>query len=612
MRPKIANLTIIVLVIALGGAGALLYRQLKSEPATSEQWTKGPPVDRLDFADKDLGEISAFVNQAWRGGEPAPLPLLKQPTEGVYLGARRRGLRPAEAWGFGENSSAAMLDGIKKLRQKLDANVQSIDTLEVFFIAASQEAETSKRLFSNIRRGVHGLEIRDGDKRTRYSPTYTIASNRKNERLLQLYKEDESLSDAQVAELRFRFLRGPQLLIPLVAKPDKPGPALRMERGNTYVPYRDVTQDNVEAFAKRMATWMAANLNAEGRMTYLYWPSRSEEAPKRDNLIRQFMATIALGRIASRVAPEEEEAAWQRSRSNLQHNLTKYYRQEADFGFVEGRGSAKLGSAALAALAIVEHPEREQWSEEEKGLRKTVQSLWREDGSFRSFYKPAARNDNQNFYPGEALLLWATLYSQSKDEALLAQFMKSFQYYKAWHLDESVSNRRNPAFTPWHTQAYFMVWTHTKSDELRDFIFQMNDWLVPIQQWQDTRYRDTKGRFHDSKRPFGPPHASSTGVYLEGLVDAYALAKSVGDEARMERYSTAIRRGLRSSMQLQFVDDVDMFYVGDRDAVFGGLRTTVYNNQIRCDNVQHTLMGTQKILEAGLLPSAGANSPAGR
>jgi hypothetical protein len=50
-------------------------------------------------------------------------------------------------------------------------------------------------------------------------------------------------------------------------------------------------------------------------------------------------------------------------------------------------------------------------------------------------------------------------------------------------------------------------------------------------------------------------------------------------------------------MQLQFVDDVDMFYVGARDRVRGGLRTTVYDNQIRVDNVQHVLMAVQKVLD---------------
>ena len=49
-------------------------------------------------------------------------------------------------------------------------------------------------------------------------------------------------------------------------------------------------------------------------------------------------------------------------------------------------------------------------------------------------------------------------------------------------------------------------------------------------------------------------------------------------------------------MQLQFVDDVDMYYVSKREHVEGGIRTTVFDNRIRCDNVQHPLMGIIKIV----------------
>ena len=56
--------------------------------------------------------------------------------------------------------------------------------------------------------------------------------------------------------------------------------------------------------------------------------------------------------------------------------------------------------------------------------------------------------------------------------------------------------------------------------------------------------------------------------------------------------------GLRSAMQLAFRNDVDMFYVAERDRVKGGLRTTVFNNKIRVDNVQHVLMAVQKIIRA--------------
>jgi hypothetical protein len=52
-------------------------------------------------------------------------------------------------------------------------------------------------------------------------------------------------------------------------------------------------------------------------------------------------------------------------------------------------------------------------------------------------------------------------------------------------------------------------------------------------------------------------------------------------------------------MQLQFVDKVDMFYISPPmyRYVKGGIRTTVYNNEIRCDNVQHSLMAVLKILD---------------
>ncbi len=599
MRARFAKISAFVLVICLGAAAAYWQRSRVPGPSTGEEVVE----TELTIQEKDLPAIASFVDQRWQG-QPSTAPKVFQTgSEAVYLAARRKGERRAEAWGFGETAAEAIAGGIASLQEELDKGA-SIDTLEIFVIAATSPVESERQLFSNIRRGVQGLEIRQGDERELHSPTYALASNRKNQRLIELYVKEKKLSPQERGDLKFRFLRGPQLLVSLTSPQGGEARALLMERGNQYQRLETITQSTVDAFAKRMATWMTSSLHEDGRMTYLFWPSQGQEAPDKDNLIRQFMATIALGRIAARLPAEEASEAYRRSAMNIDYNLKAYYQREGDFGFVLGRGKAKLGSAALAALAIVEHPERARWLEEEEALLRTVQSLWGADGSFRSFYKPQTRNDNQNFYPGEALLLWATLYSQSKDEVLLEQIMKSSRYYRAWHLDSSVAKRRNPAFTPWHTQAYYMVWTHTKSEELKDFIFEMNDWLVPVQEWEGSRYRDTKGRFYDSTRPFGPPHASSTGVYLEGLVDAYSLAKSIGDQERMKRYALSIRRGLRSSMQLQFVDEVDMFYIQNRERVFGGLRTTVYNNQIRCDNVQHTLMGVQKILEAGLLPGS--------
>ena len=136
----------------------------------------------------------------------------------------------------------------------------------------------------------------------------------------------------------------------------------------------------------------------------------------------------------------------------------------------------------------------------------------------------------------------------------------------------------------------------------------MNDWLLPLQQWEAAPQADQRGRFYDPARPdFGPPHAASTGAYLEGLAEAFRLAGAVGDEARRAAYAAAIRRGLRNLRQLQFVEETEMFYISKRDRVLGGLRTECYDNTIRVDNVQHALMA---ILALHGLPGFAHTEPA--
>lgn len=156
---------------------------------------------------------------------------------------------------------------------------------------------------------------------------------------------------------------------------------------------------------------------------------------------------------------------------------------------------------------------------------------------------------------------------------------------------------RNPAFVPWHTQASASLFAQTGRRELADFAFEINDWLLPMQQW-DGLAPDLRGRFHDPRRPeFGPPHAASTGAYMEGLADALALARAVGDRARAAAYERALRRGLRSLRQLQFRDWRDAFYVSRKRRVMGALRTEVYDNAVRVDSAAHALMAAIRILQ---------------
>jgi hypothetical protein len=117
-----------------------------------------------------------------------------------------------------------------------------------------------------------------------------------------------------------------------------------------------------------------------------------------------------------------------------------------------------------------------------------------------------------------------------------------------------------------------------------------------MQRWGGDLEPDLWGRFHDPARPeFGSPHASSTGVFMEGLAEALDLAIEAGDSKRSSAYELALRRGLRSLAQLQFRDALDAYYVSDLARVLGAIRSEAYNNMIRIDNIQHASMALLKL-----------------
>jgi hypothetical protein len=233
----------------------------------------------------------------------------------------------------------------------------------------------------------------------------------------------------------------------------------------------------------------------------------------------------------------------------------------------------------------------EHASHEATQLLRFIEHMQNTDGSFRTFLRPEGRNDCQNFYPGEAMLALARVHAVTGEPGLLVRIQRAFAYYRDWHRAQ-----RNPAFVPWHTMALCYLYQVAGRDDVRDFVFEINDWLIGIQA-TDPSQPDAVGEFYDAARAqFGPPHASSTGVYLEGLIDAWSLAKRLGD-ARADAYRHAILRGLRSLRQLQFRNDDAMFYIRHKARVRGGIRTSTHNNEVRIDNVQHGLMAIWHVLE---------------
>lgn len=565
--------------------------------------TGGPAeVDCCEYptilADHNMPLTAFLVRDLWEDGRPGRYTLpdrFATPAQAVYVGLLSNGELRSDIWSFKGTVLDGLKNGIARAKEKIPPGErEDVDTVVLFLGHSFQRV--SKRNFdrdvlANRHRGRIAFEVRNKDKAVFFAPFKAVMENRSHYQLVNALAEANGVEhDKFLGESRIRVFDGEQIVVRLGYRPR----ATLLERGDRYVKVSDVSQKSVKAAARKATAWLKNNLSHEGQLNYGYLPAEGRP-DRKNNMIRQWMATVAMNRAAKLAI---DRGIWEKARQNIEYNLQHYYHRQGSFGLIHSDPDViKLGAVALAGLAVLENYNGAQYKAEERALAQTVLSLWQPDGSFRTFFRPRSRNDNQNFYPGEALLFWASLYERDRDPELLERFMKSYEYYRSWHLQP---DNRNPAFVPWHTQAYYKIWQITRDPRLRQAIFEMNDWLLDVQQRSVVDdYADFLGRFYDPNRPFGPPHSSSTGVYLEGLIDAFRLAREVGDRARAEQYQIAIVLGLRSTMQLQFDDDWDMFYVpkAKRKLVRGGVRTRAYDSTIRCDNVQHNLMAMLTILQ---------------
>ncbi|MGE0667617.1 MAG: hypothetical protein AB7O49_13755 [Sphingomonadales bacterium] len=592
----------VLLFVAALGAFLVLRTHIGDTLATRIVALVSPGGGSCCDAGEVLTEFEApllayAVSDLWRDGRARELPLparLSTPTQAVSVAVVSRGQVVRQTWIRDGTVMEAITAALTQFRGQMSAEERAgVDTVELFLGHSFRKIaldDYDEQIFAAHHRGIRGLEITYNDRTALHSPIEVLRRNVTADRLVRDFATAAGTDrPTLVQKAVFNVFDGEQVLVRVGSQPQ----GILMERGNAYVRPEDVTARSVLEAARLAGDWLAANVATSGELPYGFRPSELKPL-EGANRVRQWMATIALERAA---LPRLDPAIWELAERNLAFNLASTYRQEGELGVITGPSNeVSLGSVALAALAIAESHAGGRYAAEQAALGATIDRLHEPGGAFRTFLRPAARTDNQNFYPGEALLYWAALYEKYPDPALLDRFMASFRHYRQMHRDH-----RNPAFIGWHSQAYYRMWRATGDTALRDFVFEMNDWLVGLQQWGiPTEYRDLMGRFYAPGAGYGPPHASSTGIYMEGLVDAFRLARESGDAKRAETYRIAILRGLRDVLQLQFADEVDMFYVppGFQPFVKGGIRTTGYDSVIRIDNVQHNLMAMLNVLQA--------------
>jgi hypothetical protein len=548
-----------------------------------------PLAQRAAVTDEVLGRLVAEARQelAHRRGEPRR-PGSRPPSEsalmagnavrvtwlagGVVLGsgtARGRSL-PASA----RLAAARALDGLE-----LDAETPVTVLVELALPERAAPVENFLALPQRLDGGRQGFVVGIGEARRRVSATQILASGHSAEAHLKAVARELNLVERSLAGETVELAVFDAVLA--LGLPEEA--PVRLFRGGRLVPLAAVGPRAVQEALARSDAWYAAHQRPDGSLPYLYNPVADEVAETESSLIRQAFNVASMGALAAALG--ESEAA-DRGRRALDWLLESHYLEHPrrPWGYLsDAEGEINLGCAAAGLWAILQNRAREAHGAKARRLAAFLHAMRREDGGYLTQYRPPSAERRHEYYPGEAQLALAQYLAEAEDPELLAGVRASYDFYRAYWREH-----RTTPFIPWQTQANVRLYRATRERQIASFVFEMNDLLVAIQERGEEIPADLRGRFFNpEKRGSGYPHVSSTGVYLEGLLDAFDLARELGDEARARRYRTAIVWGLRNLLQMQIRDRYQTWCMPAPERAVGGFRSRWDYPGVRIDNQQH-------------------------
>jgi len=349
----------------------------------------------------------------------------------------------------------------------------------------------------------------------------------------------------------------------------------------------DVSYEKINNSLNSAEKWLTSNLREKGCFNYIYEPSTGEYLDK-NNMIRQLMASRLLAELCQTNSSLETL-----HQKNLDFIFEHWYEEENETGYIFYNNKSKLGAIAMALRTLIYSPFFDNYKENATKLANSIFSLQNNDGSFEPwFIAPDDTNDKNyldyllTFYSGEAILSLVEMYIKTNDSIYLATAVKSQDFYidkYVVHLDDNYY----PAYVPWHTQSLNKLYKITDEKKYADAIMVLNDKLLEI---QDTNDCSTLGRFYDPMHPeYGAPHSSSDGVFTDGLVYAYEIARLLNDTEHQNKYKIGIILGVHNLINLQY-DSSD-------DKIDGTIRYNIDDYRIRIDTTQHTIDAFRKILD---------------
>ncbi len=360
---------------------------------------------------------------------------------------------------------------------------------------------------------------------------------------------------------------------------------LQLDRGMVYQREEVVSLRGVSRAIDELLEYSLYRQRRDGRFSYEFRPGADAYSEK-DHLLRQLFATSAVSFCAKETKRDAALAAADLSLAYHRRGLAAFSGVDGAAFLATADQGNPLGATALFCIALADHPQREKYAAVREQLVLGILSLQRESGMFLTAFPPSVTLNEQDFFPGEALLALAKEYEISHSAEILGAFDRALGFYRDYF-----RANRSPAFLAWQVHAFSLMALETDRQDFADFVFELTDHIAGAQLTSSNcEWRELFGavRFGQQEQA-----GAATAVYLSAVCDAVLVARKFGDGERASRYLEVVRGGTRFVMQLQFRPSEGFFAKSPRDVV-GGVRTSPSLNRLRIDHAFHGLIGLLK------------------
>lgn len=367
--------------------------------------------------------------------------------------------------------------------------------------------------------------------------------------------------------------------------------AISMIRGNKITYQSMINRFQLEQSLRMAGDYMVRHTTKLGRMTYNYKPYEDDRVFSKVpvGVLRCLASIWILAEIANYFSDEHYRSVAKRA---LSYMIEQFYCYESDshFGYIKVKDNANIGAAGFLMLGLLAIGEDGFYADVKQSVTRFILAMVDSEGGFLyPVYLPdkaTGFDTKQLYYPGEALTALMYLYQKELHYPYLQVVENVCPYYL--DLFRKSDSRINMA--AWMSKAYAKVFAATGKQYYADFVFEMNDVVLTYQKGLETPYVDRIGCFSHSG------NSSATGVFVESLAEGLSVAKYIQDADRIQRYSEAMWLGMRYIQQMQYhPEECKPFPHADK--ILGGIRSSLFDSEIRMDNVQHCACAMLKTLQ---------------